>query len=309
MAGSKKNRGFLSTPPQIKDSVFGGITTVTGTIVRPDGQWDSVLPVYEPQSFGSWDTLACVSFSALNCIETLFNAKLNKIENFSDRYVAKASGTTANGNYLYRVGDTIKQGLVREWDWPAVTTSYADYYSEIPQVVTDHAADFTKQYKIDYEFVYGGETMIKDALRYAPLQVAVCSYGKTENGIIKSDNKAANHAMMLYGFEDGEYWKLFDHYANDFKKYAWDLRFDTILKYDVNNHMPSIPTNTLVQLVTPPGGFGLVIDNKLYIDDLSKILASWEVRNNGDTTGKVMAITADSWNAYKWYNLKNEPLN
>lgn len=115
--------------------------------LEESGQFDVYLPDEESQvnfDLGAMiDTSGCVSFSALNCLEILFNRKIARGEisaeqkkfltdegyinketgkvNFSDRFTAKMSGTTKLGNSLGAVGDSIRNhGLVpeRDWSWP-----------------------------------------------------------------------------------------------------------------------------------------------------------------------------------------------
>ncbi len=316
----KENRGILLNAPRGTDFVAGGITGITGEVLVPSGDWTPYLPDYEPQSFSnqfgqqtvSYDTLACVTFSAFNCIEALFRVKFNRIENFSDRFTAKISGTTETGNYLYKVWDSIRHdGVVREFDYRNDALTREDYYKEIPPDLVTKAKTVLSDYKIQYEFLYGGEDEIMSALEKAPLQIAIQHRGDLQaNGTIKSYNDVGAHAVMLYGYEKGVYWKIYDHYDNKFKKYAWDLKFFSVLRPNLEKAMPTLPhaTNTFLQLVEAPGGFGLVIDDKLIVEQRWELLASALVRNNGTLTGKVVPVKKDVWSLYKHVNLKMEPV-
>ena len=100
--------------------------------------WTPFLPKGEKQHGLYFDTMACVTFSALNIIEIQLNFMvanslmseesvkffsdegylLNGQFNFSDRFTAKMSGTTKDGNYLQKVWDSIRNhGLLSEKDW------------------------------------------------------------------------------------------------------------------------------------------------------------------------------------------------
>jgi len=70
--------------------------------------------------------------------------------------------------------------------------------------------------------------------------------------------------------------------------------------------MKQLKNGTLYQLVEGEGGFAVAIDNALFIDDLAKILATWEVRNKGK--GKTDTLTLEEWNNYEHYNLKREKI-
>src|SRR6185503_14551846 len=98
------------------------------------GNWTAWLPP------GEWqkqlvDTMACVTFSLLNCIETQEYFLTGKQINYSDRWIAMMSGTTPQGNYLGTVADTVrKYGLVKEESWPTPPNyTWASYYELPPQ--------------------------------------------------------------------------------------------------------------------------------------------------------------------------------
>lgn len=66
--------------------------------------------------------------------------------------------------------------------------------------------------------------------------------------------------------------------------------------------------NHLVQLVEDFGGFGIIIDEKLIIGSTAEILATWAMRNDGDTKNKTVAFTKEQWDSVPHYNLKLEKL-
>lgn len=108
------NHGLLIAPHQSsKDYIFGAVTALVPEQLRSDGDWGAFLGVYEPQSFPWGDTLACVSYSALNCVEIIAKYRTEKDYNFSDRFLAKVSGTTRSGNYLEKVAESIRTPLIR----------------------------------------------------------------------------------------------------------------------------------------------------------------------------------------------------
>lgn len=65
------NYGIKRVKPSKKDWVAGAETGIQYKEVLPTGDWTAYLPVYEKQS-GNIDSLGCVSFSALNCVEAQF---------------------------------------------------------------------------------------------------------------------------------------------------------------------------------------------------------------------------------------------
>lgn len=137
-------------------------------VVNPTGDWENYLPSQEKQVFNFVDSMACVTFSALNCIETQYKFLTGQDINFSDRFIAKLSGTTRQGNTIQRVLDTIrKYGLVLEENWPTSPDFiWEEYYAEIPSFVLAKA----KKYNIGYEF---GSTNYAKDLKQAPLQMII----------------------------------------------------------------------------------------------------------------------------------------
>jgi hypothetical protein len=118
----------------------------------------------------------------------------------------------------------------------------------------------------------------------------------------------------LYNITD-EYFEIYDHYTNRFKKYDISYKFGSAMRWSLtlktmpeNLNKANLKNDTLVQLVEGLGGFGLYTQNKLYVDSLDKILASWLVRTKGELTGKVATLTQAQWDTYEQYNLKNERL-
>lgn len=241
MTQSNFNTGLLLAPRKPEDYVFGGATKVSGTPLT-DGQWHDYLPEGEVQHSVYFDTMGCVSFSALNALEILIRAKYGVSVNFSDRFTAKMSGTTTSGNYLNRVGDSIrKDGFVDEVEWPYPREQrdpvfdWDDFYTEIPQAVKDIALLNLEDALIQYEWV--NESDLKNALKEAPIQVTVRAW-YDENGDMIYENltEQQNHAVVLIGYKEGEYWEIFDSYnSNGFiKKLEWDYNFGNFaLKYNI----------------------------------------------------------------------------
>lgn len=159
-----QNRGvIIETKPS--DYIAGVLPYV---VINPLGDWKNYLPSQEKQVTNFTDSMACVTFSALNCIETQYKYLTGQEINFSDRFIAKMSGTTHQGNTIQRVLDTIrKYGLVLEEEWPTDKTFIWDeYYAPIPPNVLAKA----KKYTIGYEF---GSTNYSKDLKQAPLQMII----------------------------------------------------------------------------------------------------------------------------------------
>ena len=105
------------------------------------GDWRKFLPVGEKQRPDAVDVMGCVTFSALSILEIQHIFQTGKEVNFSDRFTAKMSGTTHDGNWLYKVADSIRNdGVVWEKDYQTPANfSWDSYYAEIPQEVRTRA--------------------------------------------------------------------------------------------------------------------------------------------------------------------------
>lgn len=180
------------------DWIAGGISGITYEEVLPSGDWTPYLPLEEWQwhTIG-FDTMACVSFSALNVLETLYFFKTGVRRNFSDRFTAIMSGTMKIGNYLWKVGDSIrKDGLVDEADYPMIDNPTWDtYYVTPPIEVINKAKEFLKEWEVHYEVIdFTRESLLKH-IKQAPIQVVI-----------------PGHAVMNFLTTDQIY-KYFDSYA------------------------------------------------------------------------------------------------
>lgn len=142
---------------------------------NPSGDWTQYVPEGEMQKTNHVDSMACVSFSALNSIETQIKFLTGEKKNFSDRFTAKMSGTTPQGNYLYKVADSIrKDGLVDEEDWATSDTfDWAQYYADIPQAVKDKGIRFLYDWDIKDEDIPFDRASLKKHLVHAPIQVVI----------------------------------------------------------------------------------------------------------------------------------------
>ena len=208
--------------------------------------WTKYLPKGEKQHGLYFDTMACVTFSALNVVEIQLNYMvannliseesvkffsdngylLNGQFNFSDRFTANMSGTTKSGNYLQKVWDSIRHdGLLPEKDWNypreqrTPVFDWDDYYKEIPQELKDKALKVLDYLDFAYEWVFQNKisTYTEDELKelerelkHAPLQLAAptCNWGA---GILEPCGKTrASHATTIY--EVTKFIHDYDHY-------------------------------------------------------------------------------------------------
>ena len=177
------------------DYIAGSITGLPYEVRNPTGDWLSYLPPGEWQRNHIVDTMACVTFSALNSIET--QLKFFGIEKeFSDRFTAIMSGTTKEGNYLFKVADSIrKDGLILEGDYSAPEHYTWDSYYTAPSIeLINKAREFLTEYEVRYEFVPPVKEQLIYHLKHAPLQIVL-----------------PGHAVLNF-FCEGDVIKYFDSY-------------------------------------------------------------------------------------------------
>lgn len=268
-----QNTGLLIRAPQPTDWVAGKETGIVLTARNPKLDWSNWLPIPERQRGRGIETMACATYSALNSIETqirwmmaagmvsptmiekmqklgYFDANCNL--NFSDRFTAKMSGTTKQGNYLTAVWDSIRNhGLVPEEDWPSDVDNlrWEEYYKEIPQAVKDKAQKFREIFETKYEFVYSGSGKATDEIRehitQAPLQLAspVCSPWNTTAVIQSCTANIPQHATQIFGYQNEQIVQIYDTYDPFSKKLAWNYPMPYILKGVVDLKMPAEPSS------------------------------------------------------------------
>ena len=253
------NSGVIERPPYPKDWIAGQETGIELVDIIKKDNWSNYLPSNERQIFKYFDSFACVTFSALNCVETQINfmvkhnlipdEKLQKLKewgyfdengnfNVSDRFTAKMSGTTKLGNYMTNIWESIrKDGLVPEKMWPAGSEFVWDkYYEEIPQEIKDFGKNFLEIFQVNYEFVVVYDSdyaeRIKKHLQQAPLHIAapVCPPWNTDKVLEACGDRKASHATMIYGYTDSDYFNDFDHYNPFQKKLDWEYYIPFAIK-------------------------------------------------------------------------------
>ncbi|MDO8094416.1 MAG: hypothetical protein Q6360_13140 [Candidatus Brocadiales bacterium] len=244
--------GYIYEAPVInKDYVFGSAHSVetqkgASLVLQPDGQWDDYLPEKEYQFNQYFDTISCVSFTTLSCVEILFERQFGKEMNYSDRFLSKVSGTTKQGNSPQRPAETLRTGgIVEETLWPFSPNlkTWEEFMSDIPRGLFILAKDFLKQYVFAHEYVPSNAEKMKDALTHSPLGVSVAAWFKGEDGFYyKPDGTSDSHFTIVYGYEDGKYWKCFDSYNvagednSVLKKIKWNTPFEVVKRYGITEN-------------------------------------------------------------------------
>jgi len=228
LLNSFSNNGVEEEEASEEDWIFG-MSNANKTVLREDGQWDMYLPAVEVQKKGSVETMACVSFSCNNVLETLAKRKYDEDWNKSDRFLAKMSNTTRRGNAMKKVIDTVRHyGAIDEERWSFdenIIKTWSQYYSTINKNTRIWAKEFLDRSEVQYDTIFNRHPQaMMEALKYSPIWVAGYAWGKGNDGLYHSWG-GANHAFMIYGYEEGKYWKVYDSYSPYKKCLAWDFKF------------------------------------------------------------------------------------
>ena len=236
----KKNYGYIPSEITPENYILGGFTKVPEQVVNPTGDWLSAISTGEPQK-RNIDTFSCVSFGALNQIEALMKYKFGLEVNYSDRFLAKVSGTIrGKGNDPQKVYEAIRKfGCVPESLYPFIDGMTEDeFFAEIPQSVLEQGKKWLEIWDFKHEWIYTDNTplrekqeAIKKGLLRSPVAVPVAAWFERNGKYYKPDNENYNHWVggIIVGYVDQKSWLVSDSYPEsegDFiKELEWDYNF------------------------------------------------------------------------------------
>jgi len=273
-----KNTGLI--PPSIAplDFIAGAESAIVYSVRVPDGDWKKYKPTDECQrklTATIYDTSSCVTFSALNSVESQIEYLLatkqipqDKIDlmrtlgyfdangkvNFSDHFTANMSGTTSAGNTLQAVWESIrKDGVLPQLGGYKVEdfNSDSEWFdrSKITDTMKTHAKKFLEIFNVQYEWAIiapngNAHEEFAKHLKQAPLHVATptcASWGLPEGSIVTNcgDYKRLNHATLNIGIDSSCYYDL-DHYNPFIKKLALDYYIPYAMKGLITLKVPTV---------------------------------------------------------------------
>lgn len=157
-------------------------TYVGGTIpyeVRNEsGDWTPYLVKGEIQYSPKDDWMDCVSRSLTNTVEIQEKHQTGQEVDYSERRLAKMSGTTRQGNLLDKVAETARTtGLVLESSYPDTDGDWSEQYAEIVEPLRskldEEGGDWLNKWDIKYEVIPYDRKSLRYHLKHAPLQVVV----------------------------------------------------------------------------------------------------------------------------------------
>lgn len=269
----KQNTGVL-IGQRPEDYVAG---TLDYQVRVPSGDWRPFLVTEERQYSPYADAMDCVSESFTNVAEIQIKQQTGEEVNFSARALAKLSGTTRSGNYLYKVADEARNfGLLLEEEWPTPPNfTWESFYADIPNSILAKR----KKYDIGYEWVTADKGSLEYHLKHAPIQIIITKLNP-------------NHAVTLVAIE-GDTAFYFDSYPPHLKKIKLADLYGSALKIVIN-------AEQTMKLVRDKGTVYMVagVNNKVKTGIASpEVLAALfgdEPIEDGDTSGIPQSQTAST---------------
>lgn len=314
--------------------VYGGMTTIKRELLFPEGSILSYLPSFEGQAHTYFDDYGCVSNSLETGGQVLIKRLIdtfskdnrdwfklvyysNNEPNFSNRDLIVLSETKPGiGNSGDKVLKTAQErGLIPqtmgEWDTASRDTknTLEEFYSYKRALEAEKVAEeWLKRSNLTGEWVERDKW--EEASKEGVLQVYVNAWYVDQDGKYYNPTNRHNHAVLMADYKDK---KILDSYKPEIKELrSWDDAYYWALKINIKeNYMekPTINNNTLVQEVTKSGQFGLFLDGKILVGGAGEILATFYMRNGGDTKGKTKPLTAEQWAMFDKYDLKGNKVS
>jgi len=291
---NRLNTGLIIQEPLESDYLGGQLPY---EIVVEDGDWSQWLPTGEKQKFARVETMSCVSQATSNSIDCQITRmiKLGLIEteplihwldangnfNSSDRFIAKMSGTTVNGNSLNNPSEAVRKfGVPPESIWGASEDfTWNDYYRIPSKEAIDWGKRFLEYFDVAYEwvtkeYVWGKgikglqitQAELVEQLKQAPIIIgaATCA-GWFNSDIIAACNLPANHGTMVYKSVIPEYFGDFDSYEPWEKKINYWYKIPFAIKMIVTPReiiKKKITNNPMAKLLKQENGkgYGLLLE-------------------------------------------------
>lgn len=226
---------LLVEPPKPEDWLFGASNFFDDKHVQnPSMDWTNSLPVEESQIKAKAETMSCVTHAFLNAIEIVTFVKYGIRENWSERFTAKMSGTTRNGNSFANVMNSIrKDGCVPETKWAFDDSmTWDDFY----KTIFDEIKKLGQEWGYTFNHLYvnmKNDAEVKKAMIYSPLVIAVNAWYERNGRYFNPQPGKYNHATLIIKPDIGDGIKIFDSY-NPYLKwlekgtdiYEWGVAVD-----------------------------------------------------------------------------------
>jgi hypothetical protein len=209
-------------------------------VIKENGQWDPYLPEAEYQKFDWGDTMHCTVYGTENCEQTLMKAKYGESQEYSERFLGVQAGITQGGGSPHKVAEAWRRDGNLEYSLLPFedANSWEEFNSPNPMTpeLLNSAARWSSEWEFGHDWITPGimggmAGAIKHALKYSPVGVGVYAWASQDGYYVKPSWARDNHWVMCYGYVDGEYWKVYDHYDQVHKKIAWDYPWAFAKRY------------------------------------------------------------------------------
>ena len=226
------NRGLLHEPIILnKDGIFGSERSFVGKgpVIQENGQWDDFLVPHEHQANSDFDTMSCVTWGHNNQKEIYMKRVYGVEKNYSDRFLAKAAGTTKQGNTPQKVYETARTGGALdelEWPWSSDIKTWEQYMAEIPRLLFIKAKDWLLGFDLWHDYVPTNPEALRTALKWSPVGVSNALQEGVDGVYYKPEGWRDIHWAVLIGYHDNGDWKLEDTYPPFVKRVRADTKFE-----------------------------------------------------------------------------------
>lgn len=235
-----KNYGFRPEDVVIKPEDFKfGDNKLEGEVLVRDGQWDSYLPIYEPQA-EKYETSGCTIWGTLNCLETLYNRLFSIEPNYAERYNYILANITIHGANPNDGCESVRKQGVIEQKYLPVPNTYEEFVTPKPMIerYLKLGREWLSGHQFGHDWVLtGNETQeqriikIKTALQYSPIGASVSAWVE-KDGVYVDGGMPNNHWVMIYGHTDKGF-KVFDSYTHEKKIISYDHKIQFAKRYSL----------------------------------------------------------------------------
>lgn len=219
-------------PGQRPSDYVLGATGEEWEVLLEDGKWRNFAPIHELQVMIDgdlvYDVYGCVGFSLNSDHEFIHKRRYGVEINKSDRFLVVGSGTKPYvGNTVVGVAEWDRlNGWVSESSYPFTKgIKLEEYYKTLMVELLKEGKNNLRVTEARYKWLGDNRpTTILQGLKYSPIQVSVEPY-KYENNLIINSGNGYTHEVLIFDYEEGKEWWVFDSESNQFLKFAWNYNF------------------------------------------------------------------------------------
>ncbi len=269
--------GLIVEPPDEQDHILGA-SGPDFEVLIPSGQWHEHLPIPELQRNRHGDTFMCVSFSLNNIHEMLKNRLFGEVINKSDLFLGVGSGTVrGRGNSKRAVAEwNRRNGFVLESEYPYHEDMTLDEaYKPLTRELLTEGIKSLEDWVFNWKWLGSNDPeVMKEGLKLSPLQVDVWgSYRLNRKGYVSWASGAYyNHEVVIFGYQEGEYWLVFDSETDQFLYFDWNYPFGSPMIHAVKK-------NSKIRLFKKRGQAGIAVK---HVSEASMIVFSGGSVKGGD---------------------------